>query len=381
LHSDDFLPGTQTLLYSLKKKLSLSQRYPPEIVVLVTPNVDADKVRSTLCPALCTRVLPVDDWPAPVKSIDSKLSKTKEIQRTLDEHSPGWTKLQIFGLQQYDTIVYLDSDCLVIKDISQLLALNKVYTESEALIAAAPDLLPPHHFSSGVMVVRPSTKVVETMKQHSTLLTTFDRSDTGFLNAFYPDWYTDMAPSTRLPVGYNAQQAMFDWTSSTTTTTASSSDDGKNIYSNFWDVQISGELYVVHYSNPIKPWQPDTTSSSSSSTSSLVILWKDWHRKSKTFLARYHKEAQAKADHQEEQRQQQQDAATRKRQATAAARPPAAAKRANPHKAIQKRFKELRAQGKSTQDAMQQARKELLSEDELQEADASKQVAAMFGMM
>ena len=401
LHSEDYLPGVQTLLYSLKKKLAdVSQNYAPEIVVCVTPDVkNITQIQSLLVPALCTRLLPIENWETPEvsTSIDSKLSKTKPLTRTLDNHAPGWTKLHIFGLQQYDTILYIDSDCLVLRDISNLLDLNKVYTESEALIAAAPDLLPPNHFNSGVMVIRPSTKTLAEMKQHATLLTTYDRSDTGFLNAYFPNWFTDMHPSSRLSVGYNAQQAMFDWT------TEDGGDEGhghigngdttnitmkKKKNSNFWDVQISGDLSIVHYSNQIKPWQEkdqkEGSSEQDSSSSSLVSLWKDWHRKSKTFLARYHKEAKAKKEQELKQRYEQEN---RKRAAAAAVAPPppssavGAGQKVDIHKAIRKRYKQLRREGQSSKDAMDQARVELLPESQLREHNPSEQVATMFGMM
>ena len=59
----------------------------------------------------------------------------------------------------------------------------------------------------------------------------------------------------------------------------------------------------------------------------------------------------------------------------------AAALASNPkhiHKLVTKRYKELRAQGKSTQQAMEQARAEL--QPEQTDADPGSQVAAMFGM-
>lgn len=367
----------------------MHQTYPPEVVVLVTPNVSISKAYQLLCPALCTRILPIKEWPAPLKSIDAQLGQADTaLKRTLDDHCPGWTKLGIFSLQQYETILYIDCDCLVLKDVSSLLERNKVYTESEALIAAAPDILPPHHFNTGVMVVRPSRQVFDTMQRHASLLTTFDGSDTGFLNAYFHTWFTEFPPQARLPVGYNAQQAMFDQTMDTASTDTSA-DTNATGTSTFWDVQVAGsDLYIVHYSNPVKPWQVAESSSSSSSSASknsLQVLWKTWHQKSKNFLYRYQKE-RAK---EEELLQLEQEVLQRQRQAqaAAAARPVATASNAtaaqhNPkqiHKLVTKRFKELRAQGKCTQDAMKQARAELQPGDEA-EMDAGSQVAAMFGM-
>jgi alpha-N-acetylglucosamine transferase len=101
---------------------------------LCTHNVSA--VTQRKLDAFCTRVLQVEDLHFPTTTIDSKVSKLTPLQRTLDNHCPGLTKLRIFELQQYDTVVYIDADCLVLQDISDLLERGKVYVESEALIAA-----------------------------------------------------------------------------------------------------------------------------------------------------------------------------------------------------------------------------------------------------
>lgn len=360
LHSDGFLPGVQTLLYSIRKKFAFHQlSYPPEVVVLATSNVNMSNAFEALYPTFCTRILEVDQWDPPATSIDSKLMKgNKAIERSLDNHNPGWTKLRIFSLQQYETILYIDSDCLVLKDLSHLFALNKVYTVSEALIAAAPDILPPHYFNTGVMVVRPSTAVFETMQRNASFLTTYDGSDTGFLNAYYPTWYTDFPPDARLSVGYNAQTALYKMTA----------DSSGN--STFWDAQLSHELHIVHYSEAIKPWQVNSSSPNSTSTNALHTLWKSWYQKSKNFLARDKKE-RAKEE-QERQLQMERKEQERKAAATALASDPK-----HVHTQVSKRFKELRAQGMSTKEAMQQARKELQPKEDL---DVGSQVAAMFGM-
>lgn len=62
-----------------------------------------------------------------------------------------------------------------------------------------------------------------------------------------------------------------------------------------------------------------------------------------------------------------------------AARQPTAVTPRQLHALIAKRYKELRAQGKSGKEAMQQAREEYHQEDASEIAPAA-QVAAMFGM-
>ncbi len=354
----------------------------------MTPNVSPE-VYESLCPALCTRILPISEWHPPLPSIKNNVVKKHAWQRTLDNHCPGWTKLQLFGLQQYETILYIDSDCLVLKDVSSLLELNKVYTDSQALIAAAPDLLPPHYFNSGVMVVRPSTQVMESMKHHAKLLTRLDESDTGFLNDFFPTWNTESPPFARLPVGYNAQEAMYDMTVETS---------GE---SSFWSVQVASDLYIVHYSNVKKPWEEN-------SGHDLQTLWKTWYRKSKNYLLRMRKEEQEQSKRtarpqqeiptNEEDRRKKigkrmQSLIAQGKSIEEATHQACVEYGENPmsqpqtklgnsgqiHRLIARRFKELRAQGASSADAMLQARSEFGQGHE-EEINPSTQVAAMFGI-
>jgi lipopolysaccharide biosynthesis glycosyltransferase len=433
LHSADFLPGTQTLLYSLRWQQQQQQQkssvhhpnnnhqrnlssYPPEIVVLVTPNVVLPtRVYQDLCPALCTRILPIEEW-YPSSSSSGQEKKKTSYKRTLDNHCPGWTKLHIFGLPQYDTILYIDSDCLVLQDVSNLLHRpdndnnnNNVdrTTKSEALIAAAPDILPPHHFNSGVMLIRPSTKTMRDMKRYAqgeddTNDNTNDellqhrhrrrptdhhpsQSDTEFLNAYFSTWHTEFPPSARLPVGYNAPQVLYDMT------VDDESGDGQ---SHFWNVHIAPKLFIVHYSNPIKPWQimmeRTKNETLSSSSSFLQTLWETWYTKSTQFLQRRGQQRPpprqevVTADHcstSNSSRRQQQQQQQQKQPPFL----PSALSQQDPrrlHRLIAQRFKELKRQGKSSKDAMKEARQDYGQggSSSSQDTNPGMAVAALFGM-
>ena len=167
-------------MYSIQKTLDTTILYPPELVVLVTPEV-SQSVRNALWPALCTRILEVPLIAMPL-GINSKISK-QELVKPWDRHCPGLTKLHAFRYEVYDTIVFVEPDCLVLEDLYPLIQKGKVYTETEALVAASPDMFPPDKFNSGVMVIRPSEKAFQNMMGQRSLLTNYDGSDTGFLNA------------------------------------------------------------------------------------------------------------------------------------------------------------------------------------------------------
>lgn len=137
------------LPFGTQKSIDTTVTYPPELVVLVTPNVSPE-TRNALCPAFCTRIEEVPVLALPPDGIHKKVPA--EFGQPFDSHCPGLTKLHVFRLDVYDTIVFIEPDCLVLDDIYPLIQKGKVYTETEALVAAAPDLFPPDKFNSGVMV-------------------------------------------------------------------------------------------------------------------------------------------------------------------------------------------------------------------------------------
>ena len=192
-----------------------------------------------------------------------------------DEHC-GWTKLRLFELDSYDTILYIDADCLVVKDVSHLLQVDKA-TNSEScsdgqiqkqlrtgLLAAAPDIFPPDKFNAGVMVLRPSKSLFQDMMSclpltnstngeksgQSTTCNSYDGGDTGFLNSYFPHWYRDMPSYSRLPFGYNAQRFMHHCT--------------YDKQPKYWDEGIEN-IWIVHLSSSPKPWEPSTSQQPSES--------------------------------------------------------------------------------------------------------------------
>lgn len=383
LCSDDFWPGTQTLLFSIKKHLPSQQNqasplntshvYPPDIVVLITPNVKQE-IRDALYPTFCNRLITVDPIPIPTEEPDASVGKS----RMKAWESCGYTKLQIFGHSSvivYEKILYIDSDCIVVKDVSPLLSIGVQNNTRVGLEAASPDIFPPDKFNAGVMVISPSIEILDDMLQKTESLESYDGGDTGFLNAYYPSWFKSMDSSARLPFGFNAQRFMF---------TCTHAENPK-----YWNVGIGNDLTIVHFSSSPKPWQnimdaSDTTkqadllSEESSSKmkdvvagSSLDKLWYQMYKECKRFV--HTKRLEERKD------------MARKGSTTTAATlgvtsQSSSGKRSGvmTNRMVQKRYKELRRSGTSIQDAMKQARKEAGMSDDSE--DPGKQVAAMFGM-
>jgi len=373
LTSDDFLPGAMTLLYSIKKSMQKKDQsdyhYPPELVCLVTPNI-SQKTRKMLCPTFCTRIIEVQSLDFPDQSIQNK--------QIVANHVTSWsfqgalTKLHIFRLEQYDTILYIDADCLVVKDVTHLFDLGKLYQESEALLAAAPDIFPPDRFNAGVMVVRPSRSVFKNMMDQSALLSSYDGGDTGFLNAYFSEWHSNMPPFSRLKFGYNAQRFLYHST--------------YEKQPNYWDLGVAPDLYIVHYSSSPKPWESKPTVIEEEGkvnieehlqqeeiktlkkvkkSAELELLWWNSYQRSQNYAKTYANEKM-----EEEKKENQAILAAKK-----AAQPKSVK---DIHRLVSSRYKELRRQGLNTKDAMEQARQE--HDQDLENRSAGSQVAAMFGI-
>lgn len=347
-----------------QKTIDKNVTYPPELVVLVTPDI-SEETRNTLFPVLCTRIIEV-----PVLGLPPGINRKMYHDgcSPWDDHCPGLTKLHAFRLEVYDTIVFIEADCLVLDDVYPLIKKGKVYTEQESLVAAAPDMFPPDKFNSGVMVIRPSQATFDNMMGQKKLLANYDGGDTGFLNAYYSEWHTEMAPLARLPFTWNAQRALYDMTY-------------EKGHRNYWDVAISPDLHIIHYSGSPKPWEVPVDSRSRDDEPKATIrkvdylndLWRQWSNRSKNFVARYQKEKAQKKNLEE-------TALIRQKQKEIMEKHQSKRNPRDVHKIVSKRYKELRQQGHDAKTAMAMSRAEHGLEDE-QPVSVGAQVASMFGVM
>jgi glycogenin len=125
---------------------------------------------------------------------------------------------------------------------------------------AAPDVFPPDKFNAGVMGVwldtaalNPSA-VFDDMMIQIHQLKTYDGGDTGFLNAYLPQWYyggsgsddtfgehslIHLSHDCRLPFRYNAQRTLHWMT--------------HDKQPGYWEV--NKPYSIIHFSSSPKPWQ------------------------------------------------------------------------------------------------------------------------------
>jgi alpha-N-acetylglucosamine transferase len=132
--------------------------------------------------------------------------------RKPDFHTPldNFCKLRLWQLVEYDKVVFIDADALVLKPIDKLFA----YPEFSAAPNVYENLADFHRLNSGVFVAKPSTETFSKMLAALDRPDAFwRRTDQTFLEAFFPDWHG-------LPVFMNMLQyvwfnmpALWDWES------------------------------------------------------------------------------------------------------------------------------------------------------------------------
>lgn len=91
-----------------------------------------------------------------------------------------FTKLNIFAMTDWDRLVFVDADAILLQNIDELFAIDE--------FAAAPDFgIELHHerFNSGVLCCQPVPGLFDTMMQRSRSITSYDGGDQGFLNVFF----------------------------------------------------------------------------------------------------------------------------------------------------------------------------------------------------
>ncbi|GAA6057135.1 hypothetical protein JCM3770_004839 [Rhodotorula araucariae] len=185
--SDQYLPGALVTLHSL---LDVERAGPLErdwtTVALTTPaTVGYDTLQAL------TKAFDV------VVGVESIVTQSWEELRLLGRRdlAATLTKLHLFRLTQYEKVVFLDADTLVLRPLSHLFALPH-------RLAAAPDQGWPDAFNSGVLVATPSLETFDALMDMMRSRGTWDGGDQGLLNDFFPDWH-------RLSFTYNVTPSAY----------------------------------------------------------------------------------------------------------------------------------------------------------------------------
>ncbi len=155
-----------------------------------------------------------------VSRIDSVNAGIGDNESRLNDFLYTYTKLHIYRFAEYDKIIFLDSDLIVVKSIDHLFEDVK-----EDFAACAQTPYYEHLFNSGVMVITPDESIFSDLLAKKDILPTVDGGDQGFLNEYFKNW-------KKLDIKYNA---------------------GKRIYSEKREMWDEMDKHVIHFVGQ-KPW-------------------------------------------------------------------------------------------------------------------------------
>ncbi|CAF1888357.1 unnamed protein product [Brassica napus] len=221
LYGDEFLLGVRVLGKSIRDTGS-----DKDMVALVSDGVsDYSK-----------NLLKADGWK--VEKI-SLLANPNQVHPT--RFWGVYTKLKIFNMTDYNKVVYLDADTIVVKNIDDLFKCSKF----------CANLKHSERLNSGVMVVEPSQALFSDMMRKVKTLSSYTGGDQGFLNSYYPDFPNARVFDPSLTVEELRTRPVPDMERLSTLYNA---DVGLYMLANKWMVDES-KLHVIHYTlGPLKPW-------------------------------------------------------------------------------------------------------------------------------
>lgn len=176
-NGDGYVRGVEALGRSLR-----ASGTHETMVLMVTPDIS----RATRAK------LAAQGWT--IREVEAVENPNEVSRQLLPRFAASFTKLRAWDLLEYDKVVLLDADTIVLRNVDDLF--------DRPDFAAAPDFFLPDRFNSGVMVLAPSRETFERMAAALGGAPSYDGGDQGFLNSFYPDWYA-MPVEHRLPAGYN----------------------------------------------------------------------------------------------------------------------------------------------------------------------------------
>ncbi|CAL5397341.1 unnamed protein product [Camellia sinensis] len=132
----------------------------------------------------------------------------------------NYSKLRVWELTEYDKIICIDADFIVLENIDEFF----VYPQFSAV--GEDDFV----FNSGIMLVEPSKCTFETLMEKMSQVASYDATDQGFLNEMFTWWHR--------------------WPSRLNSLTLFDGADNKNH-------EMPRNAYAMHYLG-IKPWMCQT---------------------------------------------------------------------------------------------------------------------------
>ena len=236
--NEDYVLGALALARSIR----LSNPDQQLVVMATRTDVDLESLERVGCDVRLVHRIPVSDefeQRHARSALHAAAPYTKGLKPKFHDPLDNFCKLRLWEYEEFDRIVFLDADIIVVKDITKLFG----YPE----FAAAPNLYETlndmHRLNSGVFVAEPSKRTFAAMVKRLDIPGKFwRRTDQTFLEAYFPDWHG-------LPYVFNALQY---------------------IYFNLPELWQWESIRVIHYQYE-KPWEKDHPRSRE--LKPLIDLW------------------------------------------------------------------------------------------------------------
>ncbi|KAK5109198.1 hypothetical protein LTR62_007283 [Meristemomyces frigidus] len=210
--TDSYLPGAAVLAHSLRDAGTTHK-----LACLVTTD--------SLSYTTLTELRTLYNYVIPVERIGNSSPANLYLMNRPDLLY-AFTKINLWQLEQFRKVVYVDADVVALRAPDELFALEDNF-------AAAPDVGWPDIFNTGVMALTPHMGDYNALRGLAEAGDSFDGADQGLLNQYY-----EHRPWKRLSFTYNC--------------TPSASYQYEPAYRYF-----KREISMVHFIGSEKPWQQD----------------------------------------------------------------------------------------------------------------------------
>ncbi|GGB58376.1 glycosyl transferase [Roseibium aquae] len=240
----DYVTGAVALLRSLRWTQTQA-----DLVVMVTPGLDEPDL-APLLPfepriARCERLPTCEAFNARHERgrLHGAAPFTKGGKPVFHTPLDNFVKLRLWQLADYDSVVFIDADAIVLKTCDKLFGYPS--------FCAAPNVYESlgdfHRLNSGVFTAIPDPETFADMIQRLDQPDVFwRRTDQTFLETYFPDWHG-------LPVFYNMLQY---------------------VWFNMPELWCWGDIHVLHYQYE-KPWQADHPKAEK--LAPLIELWRSFY--------------------------------------------------------------------------------------------------------
>jgi glycogenin len=182
-------------------------------VLAVKSRIAANETAAFAALSPRARVFWVDELSNPAEMTADDVSNAKQCR---------YSKIHAWGLTQYDRILLLDTDTLVMQNLDSIFTRSK-----DEPIAAVQDSVG-DIFNTGVMLIRPDRALCARMISRKGDVASYNKGDQGFFNSFYGEhWRT-------LPSKYNVPVHSMD--------------------SAYVRAGLPASVAILHFTAEVKPW-------------------------------------------------------------------------------------------------------------------------------